>query len=278
MAMTKVADLVKTDILSGLINNNLEGEIKLAPLATIDTSLMGQPGDTVKLPKYSYIGDATDVAEGGEIPVVKLTATSESVTVKKAAKGIEITDEAALSGYGDPIGTGAMQLKRAVAQKVDSDCFAALDDIGTDMTVGNGTAALSAGVIADALIKFGQNVDGEKVLLIAPKQLAALRKDDSYIFPCDMGMAVMAEGTVGAIHGCQIVISEKIVDSNGVINNYILKPGALAIFLKRDTNVETSRNIITKTTTATVDKHYAAYLADESKAIKIVSKGESTKA
>ena len=271
MAVTKIADLVKVDILSGLINNNIAEDIKLAPLAIVDSSLAGQPGDTVKLPKYSYIGDATDVAEGAAIPVVKLIATSVSVTVKKAAKGIEITDEAALSGYGDPIGTGAAQLKRSVAQKVDSDCFTALEGIVAGMTVGTGTAALSADLVADALVKFGQNVDGDKVLLIAPAQLATLRKDDSFIMPCDMGMKVMAEGTVGSLHGCQIVISDRIVKVGTVYNNYIVKPGALAIFLKRDINVETARDIVTKTTTATVDKHYAAYLADESKAIKVKS-------
>lgn len=273
MAMTMLNDLVKAEILSDLINSGLEDDIKLAPLATVDTSLAGQPGDTVKLPKYAYIGDAADVGEGEEIAIEKLSATSENVTVKKAAKGVEITDEAALSGYGDPIGTAAMQLRQSVAQKVDSDCFTALEGISEAMTHGDGSEAISADVVADALVLFGQNVGGEKVLLIAPSQLATLRKDPSFIYPCDMGMAVMAEGTVGSIHGCQLVISDKITDG-GTITNYIVKPGALAIFLKRDTNVETARNIVTKTTTATVDKHYAAYLADESKAIKLVVKGE----
>ena len=272
MAVTKIANLVNSEILSGLINTNLEGEIKFAPLATVDTSLAGHPGDTIKLPKYAYIGDAVDVAEGVAIPVEQLTATSVNVTVKKAAKGIEITDEAAMSGYGDPIGTGAGQLRRAVAQKVDSDCRTALSGIGVGMTYGDGTAALSASLVADALVKFGQDVGGDKVLLIAPTQLAALRKDASYIMPSDMGMQVMSEGTVGSIHGCQVVISDRIVAAAGKIDNFIVKPGALAIFLKRDTNVETDRNIVNKTTVATVDKHYAAYLADDSKAIKVIAK------
>lgn len=274
MAVTNLSDLVKVEVLSDLINTNLEDSIKLAPLATIDTSLVGQPGDTVKLPKYAYIGDAEDVNEGEEITITTLSATSESITVKKVAKGIEITDEAALSGYGDPIGTAANQLKQSIAQKVDADCFAALEEIGESMTSGDGTEALSADTVADALVLFGQNSGGEKVLLIAPSQLAQLRKDSSFIYPCDMGMAVMQEGTVGSIHGCQIVLSDKITDGE-TITNYIVKPGALAIFMKRDTNVETSRNIVTKTTTATVDKHYVAYLADESKAIKLVSLGTS---
>ena len=271
--MTKIADLVNAEVLSDIVNKELEKVLKFAPLSIVDTTLAGQAGDTVKLPKYAYIGDAEDVAEGEAIDVSQMTASSETVTVKKAAKGLEITDEAALSGYGDPIGTGAKQLSKAIAQKVDNDCYDALDGISSAMTFGNGTAALNADLVADALVKFGEESDGEKVLLIAPKQLAALRKDDSYIMPCDMGAVVMSEGTVGSIHGCQVVISEKIKSVSGKYNNFIVKPGALAIFLKRDTNVETDRDIVRKTTVVTADKHYAAYLADESKAVKLIALG-----
>jgi len=271
MSVTKISDLINSEVISDLVSSGLEEEIKFAPLATVDASLVGQAGDTVKLPKYAYIGDAEDVLEGEEIVVEKLSATSDNVTVKKAGKGLEITDEAALSGYGDPIGTGAKQLKRAIAQKVDADCFDVLGEISSAMTAGDGTEPLSPDFIADALVKFGQDLDGEKVLLIAPGQLAALRKDDSFIMPCDMGMQVMASGTVGSIHGCQVVISDRIESVEGEYTNYIVKPGAIAIFLKRDTNVETDRNIVSKTTIITADKHYAAYLADESKAIKLVT-------
>lgn len=270
MSITKISDLVNTEVLSDIINKDFDKELKFAPLATLDISLVGQAGDTVKLPKYAYIGDAEDVEEGELVDISKMTATSETVTVKKAAKGIEITDEAALSGYGDPIGTGAKQLRRAIAQKVDKDCYEALNSIGPEMTVGDGTQPLDADFVADALVKFGQDIDGEKVLLISPKQLAALRKDDSYIMPCDMGAAVMAEGTVGSIHGCQVVISDRIQAEDGTFTNFIVKPGAIAIFMKRDTNVEADRDIVKKTTVITADKHYAAYLADESKAIKLI--------
>ena len=54
--------------------------------------------------------------------------------------------------------------------------------------------------------------------------------------------------------------------------NFIVKPGALAIYMKRDTLLETDRDIINKSTVMTVDKHYVAYLYDASKAIKITTK------
>ncbi|MEG0153701.1 MAG: hypothetical protein RR744_11120, partial [Cellulosilyticaceae bacterium] len=76
----------------------------------------------------------------------------------------------------------------------------------------------------------------------------------------------------GSVHGCQLVLSNKIKAETGKITNFIVKPGALAIFLKRETDVESDRDIITKTNIATVDKHYVAYLYDASKAIKLITK------
>ena len=51
--------------------------------------------------------------------------------------------------------------------------------------------------------------------------------------------------------------------------NYIVKPGALAIYLKKDTSLETERIPSIRATELTIDKHYTVHLADETKAIKI---------
>ena len=64
-------------------------------------------------------------------------------------------------------------------------CLAAID---ADMTVDKSTEQLSADIIADALVKFGDEADGDKVLLIAPAQMAALRKSESWLKATDMGV------------------------------------------------------------------------------------------
>ena len=74
------------------------------------------------------------------------------------------------------------------------------------------------------------------------------------------------------IHGCQVVLSNKIKAENGAYTNYIVKPGALAIYLKRDTEIENDRDIVNKTTVITADKHYTTHIADDAKAIKISAK------
>lgn len=271
MAMTKLTNLMNPEVMGDWVSEHLEKKMKLSPLCRVDFTLAGRAGDTVTVPKYAYIGDAADVAEGGEITISQLTASSETVTVKKAGNGVELTDEALLAGFGDPLGEAAVQLTLSIAGKVDGDVLTALEKTGAEMTY---TAAepISADVIADALVKLGEKEGGEKVLVVAPAQLAQLRKSEGWLKATDVGAMRLVSGAVGMIHGCQVIVSDKIKASGGNFTNYIVMPGALVLFLKKDTEVESQRDIVHKSTVVTADKYYAVYLADESKAVKLVCK------
>ena len=269
--VTKIANLIDPEVMADMLDEKLTDAIKFSPLAQIDRTLEGRPGDTVTLPKYAYIGDATDVAEGADIEESLLSATSATVKVKKAAKGVRLTDEAILSGHGDPVGETNRQLLTAISAKVDADCMTALNGIKGAMTLDvSATDAISSGAVADALVKFGEDLDGEKVLFLAPAQLAQIRKDPDYLKPSEMTQQAIMSGTVGECWGCQLVLSNKIKAGSGKFTNFIVKPGALAIYLKREATVETERNTKNKTTLITADEHYAVYLRDESRAVKLV--------
>ena len=270
--VTKIANMINPEVMADVVRDKLTDLIKFTPLAKIDTTLQGRAGDTVTLPKFAYIGDAADVAEGEAIPMALLTTSTSKVKVKKAGKGIKITDEAVLSGYGDPVGEGTNQLSLSIAAKVDNDCLAALSGIKANMTVDvSAKDTIGSHVIADGLVKFGEDLEGEKVLLIAPAQLAQIRKDPDYLKPSEMTQKAIMGGVIGEIWGCQICVSNKIKASGSKYTNYIVKSGALAIYLKRGVEVETARDISLKLTEITADEHYAVYLLDESKAIKLVT-------
>ena len=261
MTMTKLQNMINPEVLASMVDGELEFALKFTNLATGDNTLVGRPGNTVSLPAYKMIGEAVDVAEGEAIPVEALATEMENVTVKKAGKGVRITDEAILSGYGDPLGQASKQLAKAIASKVDSDVMACLDKIGPEMTINK---ALSAEVVSEALVKFGEDIEGQKVLLISPAQLHALKKDPTWLSVQELGKEALAEGAIGQIHGCDVVISNRVNEAN-----YIVKPGAVAIYLKRETSLETERIPSIRATELTVDKHYTVHLADVTKAIKI---------
>ena len=270
MTMTKLDKMINPEVMGAMIDGELEYAIKFAPLATVDNTLVGRPGNTVSLPAYKMIGEAVDVAEGEAIPVEQLATEMENVTVKKAGKGVRITDEAILSGYGDPLGQASKQLAKAIAAKVDSDVMACLEGIGEEMTINK---ALSAEVVSEALVKFGEDLEGQKVLLVSPAQLHTLKQDPTWLSVQELGREALVEGSVGQVHGCDVVISNRVTNTN-----YIVKPGALAIYLKKDTSLETERIHNIRATELTVDKHYTVHLADVTKAIKIAGAGRAKKA
>lgn len=53
MALTKLTNLVDPEVMADMISATLPKKIKFAPIARIDTTLVGQPGDTITVPKYA---------------------------------------------------------------------------------------------------------------------------------------------------------------------------------------------------------------------------------
>lgn len=261
---TKLANLFNPQVVGDLIDKKLVDAIRFSPLATVDTTLAGRPGSKLTLPSYAYIGDAEVVAEGADIPVAQLTQSTVEVEIHKIGKGVQITDEAVLSGYGNPDEEAVDQLLTSLASQADKEMLAVLEGIGSEMTH-TGAAVLSADDVADALVKFGEDIDGEKVLLCNAEDYNAIRKANDWVPASEIAANMVIRGSVGMVHGCQVVISNKLAGKPA----FIVKPGALRLILKRDTLVETDRDIVNKSTVITADKHSVAYLYDASKAIKI---------
>lgn len=313
---TKLADLVNPQVVADYIDAKLINSIRFAPLAHIDNTLVGRPGDEVTLPQYTYVGAAQAVAEGTDIPIAKLSQSVRKVKISKVGRAIEFTDEALLSGYNNDIATeAAKQVLVAINDKVETDLIAKM---GTDATlthtIASGTNASDG--IADALTQFGEDLEGQKVLVIPPAFYAQLRKSNLWIPNTEVGANALIRGTIGMIHGCQVVTSNRLagavnatyaktsdqsvtsgktyyvpgVDNRWtVVENpvaadlgdyyekttgtanlaYIVKPDALAIFMKRDTLVEFDRDIISETNYIKASKLFAPYVYDQSKLIKV---------
>ena len=254
---TKIADLINPQVLADMISAELPNAIVFAPLADVGRTLVGRAGNTLTMPRYSYIGDASDVAEGEDIPIAKLTTSEVEVTIKKVGKGVELTDEAILNGYGDNVGEAKNQIKMAIANKVDNDLVAAL----REASLTHPATMSVAGMIA-ARAKFGEKVNQPAVLVINSENYVKIAQDILSIENTDK---VLMEGVVGKVGTLQVAISDKLSATEG----FIVAKGALGLELKRDVMVETDRDIIAKTNVITGDEHYVAYLKDESKAIKL---------
>src|SRR5690625_4884398 len=120
MVMTKLENMVDPEVLADMISAELPNAIKFTGVAPIDATLQGQPGSTITIPAFKYIGDAKIVAEGEPIDYELLETTTQQHTIHKVAKGVELTDESMLSGYGDPLGEAGNQIVKSIASEVDN--------------------------------------------------------------------------------------------------------------------------------------------------------------
>ncbi|KZR58964.1 N4-gp56 family major capsid protein [Pseudobacillus badius] len=266
MAQTKMANMINPEVLKDMISAELDKAIRFAPLARVDRTLQGQAGNTVTVPRFEYIGDAEDVAEGVAMGTAVLTTSTQQATIKKAGKAVELTDESVLSGYGDPVGEAGKQLRMSIANKIDNDALAALATTALIHNEAGNTLTVDAVEAAQDI--FNDEDQEDMVLICSPKAAAQLRKDaaGAWTRQSDLGDRILVTGAFGEVLGAQVVRSNKLDDKTA----YLVKRGALAIYMKRDVEVETDRDILAKTTVISADEHYGVVLEDESKAVKIV--------
>lgn len=272
---TKLANLINPQVIADFIEQKLVDNMVFAPLATIDYALEGKAGDTISYPAYRYIGDASTLSEASTLSVATLTASMVSVTVHKIAQGVELTDEAVLSGLGDPVGEGVSQITLALASGIDNEMLTTLGTIGSTMTytTSASTVAPKDTDIIDALELFGEDIDGAKVAVVPPAVYTSMRKtgasSGAWIPASELSAQIAIKGAVGEYQGCQVIVSNKLRTSGDI---YIVKPNALRLIMKRGALVETDRDILKFTNVITGSVHFATYLYNASGAIKITKK------
>lgn len=284
--ITVLGNLINPEVMTDMISATLPKKIKFSRIAGVDTTLEGREGDTVTIPKYAYIGDAEDVAEGVALGTVSLTATTTKVTVKKAGKATEISDEAILSAHGDTVGESVNQLAMAVASKIDDDCVKALNTATLKYDGSAGAISYEGIVKAIDLLEDESDTPVSKVIFVHPKQVTQLRLDADFRDLNKYPMPVIMTGAIGSIAGAQVIVSKRVTtdESNNYINPIVVvdtadpneattadkfatSSPALTIYLKRAVNVETDRDILKSTNVIKTDEHYVVALTNDSKVV-----------
>lgn len=285
MPKTMLSNLINPQVMAQMISATLPKMIKFSKIAAIDTTLVGRAGNTITVPKYAYIGDAADVAEGVAMGTTVLTASTTTATVKKAGKAVELTDESVLSGYGDPVGQATMQLGMSIAAKVDNDCLSALQ--GASLIYNGAAAIIGYDAIVNAVDLFEDENDAptKKIIFVHPKQVTQIRLDSDFKDINKYPLQTVMSGVIGEIAGCQVVPSKKVANDGTsylcpivVVDDHDpnedpaadgmpVSAPALTIYMKRDVEMEDDRDILAKTTVISADEHYTAVLSNDSKVV-----------
>lgn len=261
---TQKNNLIVPEVLSRMLKRKMGQKICLLPLAKVDNSLKGRPGDTLAFPCFKQIGKAQKVDENAETPLSLLSADTVRATIEKFAHGVCLTDEALLCGFGDPLTEAVEQLSQSIDLALEEEMYKKLEDVA--FVRKHFSFGITGDSIADALSLFEENLDGDKVLLLDPLAFSKLRKDSGYIKASDIGQKMILEGTVGSIWGCQIYVSNRLKGKNKA---YIVKPGALRLISKSDTKLDVEREAAFMRTKLYASRHCACYLYDESRVIEL---------
>ena len=252
--LTNVTTLVNGDVfdpevVSDMINAKVSKKAVMSGYIKVDSTLSGVPGSTITVPRWGYIGEAVDLVEGQTIDTTKMAFTTAQYGIKKIGKGVMLTDEAQLSGYGNPMGTATNQIAMSISEKLDNDRVAVLYE--SKNVVDASSAVIKYASIVDGVDAFGEEEDSRKLILIHSKQKSQLRKDPDFLSADKFQAGVMLNGAIGRVAGCDVVVSNKVKLEDGVYYNPIIKLDndaeteddipAITYFLKRGNLVEHKR-------------------------------------
>ena len=252
--LTKTTTLINGDVfdpqvVSDMINAKVTKKAVMTGYIKVDNTLEGVAGSKVTVPKWGYIGDAEDYAEGEPIDVTKMAYTTAEYGIKKIGKGVKLTDEAQLSGYGNPMGTATNQIAMSISSKLDNDRVDVLYD-SKNVADASATVIKYASVV-DGVDMFNEEEESKKVILIHSKQKTQLRKDPDFMAADKLAAELLTNGAIGRIAGCDVVVSNKVKLEDGIFYNPIIKLDndseteddmpAITYFLKRGNLVEHDR-------------------------------------
>ncbi|KIR03457.1 Phage major capsid protein [Lachnospiraceae bacterium TWA4] len=201
-------DVFDPQVVSDMINAKVKKKAVMTGYVTVDNTLEGVAGSTVTVPKWGYIGEAVDLKEGETIDSTKMAYTTSQYGIKKIGKGVTLTDEAQLSGFGNPLGTATSQIAMSISEKLDNDRVNVLYESKNicDKT----SSAITYESIVDGVDVFGEEEDSKKVILIHSKQKTQLRKDANFIANDKIASELLVTGAIGRIAGCDVVVSNKV--------------------------------------------------------------------
>lgn len=262
---TKKANVIVPEVFGDIVTAKFKGKLVIANFALTDTSLVGNPGDTVHFPKWNAIGDAEDLTEDVAMEPEVLTSSDAEATVKEVGKAVTISDQALLSSIGDPLDEAGAQVGKVVARKIDADL------VSEGITnCPSGRIILAADTqafhlkVADAKGLWGDEAEEITVLLVHSKMYTSLLKNEAFISADKYPAGVLITGAIGTLYGVPVMITDRVPYDNttGVAKSIMLQKNALGYITKRAPIVETGRDILKRNNLVTTNVHYAVKLVN----------------
>lgn len=264
---------IKKDIYADLVREKFQGRIKVLQLANDlgDLENLGS-GDTITFPKWSLIGDATEMVKGTPLTPEELQQTSQSVKIKQVGKAVKVYDSENLTSLGNQLDEGATQTATVIARKLDNDLIADMKNAPFQAPAALGDKITSE-EIETALLNFGDDRDVEDFAgivinsLLIPSFYAMVEFTDAQnTTVVDANNGILRNGLLGYYRGIPVFVSDKGTYEDAPVascDTFIIKKGAIGYKMAKDIDIELDRVALEKATNIVSDAMYATALVKD---------------
>lgn len=262
---------IKATIYADMVREKFDSKVKVLNLATDLGKLenVGN-GDTISFPKWSLIGDATEMVKGTPLITEELQSTEQTVKVKQIGKAVRVYDSENLTSLGNQVDEGANQTAMVMARKLDNDLIVNLKNAPFQSPVADGKKITSV-EIETSLLNFGDERDIEEFAgivvnsLLIPSFYAMPEFTDATNTTTVAGNGLITNGLLGFYRGIPVFISDKgtFDDTTQSCVTFIIKKGALGYMMAKDLDIELEREAKLKATDVVADMIYATALVKD---------------
>lgn len=257
------------EVYAGLTREKIAGKVIVSQFAEVDSTLTGQPGETINVLEWRYIGDAADHTPGTPMDTTELKQRTGSATIKMvAAPGIQIHDVDDIVAFGKQVNEGAEQQAISMARKLDTDCIAELLTASTKAVLAeDGKVTFDEMIEAESLFGDDFNVEDVDAIIIHSCYKASFIKMEGFVnrdltYVTGEGNGITRNNCIGSFMGVPVVVTDRMV--NGSKHPIIiLKKGALKVFAKEAPFVESERDASKRLTNIYCSDFYAVKLVKD---------------
>ena len=270
MANTINQNVIVPDVYAQLVRDKIKDKVKVAQFLVNIGDLHGKVGETIKFPKWGYIGDAKDWAINTPMEVTQMKQTSTSATIKAIqAPAVKVADYDNEVELGNAIEEASEQQAIAVGRKYDTDAIACAltSPLKYQLAAKN---TVTQDEMISILGLYGDDRDSADFDAIVISSLFA-----PSFYKMDMftsrertmtkdGNGIAVNGVIGEFLGIPVVLSDRLYDNTNT-EGFILvmKKNAISIIPKENPFAEASRDAGLRQTTIYLSQFYAMSLTDD---------------
>ena len=270
MANTINTNVIVPEVYAELVREKIAGKVKIAQFAKVLGDLQGKVGETLTMPKWAYIGDATDWAINTPMVSTQMKQTSTKATIKAiATPAVKVADYDNEVELGNAVNEAAGQQAVSIARKQDTDAIDACltSPLKKKLSAKNTVTQVE---MIDILGLYGDDRDSADfdAIVIHSSFAPSFYTMDMFVSKektmTTDGNGIAVNGVIGYFLDIPVILSDRLYDSTNT-EGFILamKKGALGLIPKEVPFAEASRDASLRQTTIYCSQFYAMALIDD---------------